>query len=87
MFAILEPRISGSKAANIVDRLGFKNDYIVEASGFSGGIWLLLNDDNLKLQVVASSKHTITAVVAEGSKLWILTIVYANPNAGIRKNL
>ena len=66
VLAILEPRISGNKAANIIDRLGFRNNYIVEASGFSGGIWLLWNGNNLKLQVVASSKHTITAIVAQG---------------------
>ena len=42
--AILEPRISGSKASKVFDKLGFSNRFIVEASGFSGGIFLLWND-------------------------------------------
>ena len=67
VFAILEPRVSGAKAAKIVERLGFNNKYIVEASSFSGGIWLLWNDNKVSLQVVASSKHSITVLMAEGN--------------------
>ncbi|KAK2658152.1 hypothetical protein Ddye_004685 [Dipteronia dyeriana] len=42
------------------------------------GIWLLWNNGRVKLQVVASSRHSITTVVAEGDRFCVLTIVYAN---------
>ena len=79
--AILEPRVSGDKVAKIIDRLGFNKKFIVETSGFSGDIWLLWNDNRVNLQVVASSKHTITAVVVEGNNYWVVTFVYASPSA------
>ena len=49
VLAILEPRISGTKASKIIGSLGFSNNFIVEASGFSGGIWLLWNDSTVRL--------------------------------------
>ncbi|KAK0592822.1 hypothetical protein LWI29_026048 [Acer saccharum] len=87
VIAILEPRISGSRALKVVNNLGFSDKFLVEASGFSGGIWLLWNSDRVKLQVVASSRHSITAIVAEGDRFWVLTIVYANPSVVTRRKL
>ena len=85
VLAILEPRISGDRACKVMDKLGFTDRFVVEASGFPGGIWLLWNASLVKLKVVASSKHSISAVVADGSNFWVLTIVYANPCATIRR--
>ncbi|KAK3205341.1 hypothetical protein Dsin_019387 [Dipteronia sinensis] len=84
VIAILEPRISGSRALKVVNKLGFSDKFLVETFGFSGGIWLLWNGNRVKLQVVASSRHSITAVVAEGDRFWVLTVVYANPSVVIR---
>ncbi|KAK3221245.1 hypothetical protein Dsin_008270 [Dipteronia sinensis] len=67
--------------------IDLQNLYKFEASGFSGGIWLLWNDNKVKLQVVASSGHTITIVVVKGSDYWVLTIVYVNPSVVIRRHL
>ncbi|KAK2646419.1 hypothetical protein Ddye_021614 [Dipteronia dyeriana] len=87
VLAVLELRISGDNAVKIFGRLGFSNKFIVEATGFSAGIWLLWNENKVKLQVVASSKHTVIAVVAEGNRYWVLIIVYTDMNAVIRRNL
>ncbi|KAK1554545.1 hypothetical protein Q3G72_013786 [Acer saccharum] len=87
VIAILEPRISGTRALKVVNKLGFPDRFLVEASGFSGGVWLLWNSARVKLQVVASSSHSITAVVDEGNKFWVLTVVYDNPSVGIRRKL
>ena len=38
MFAILEPRISASRALKVVNKLGFSDGILVESFGFSGGI-------------------------------------------------
>ncbi|KAJ6340000.1 hypothetical protein OIU77_007863 [Salix suchowensis] len=37
VFAVLEPRISGSKALNVATNLGFSHYHIVDAIGFSRG--------------------------------------------------
>lgn len=39
--AILEPKISGTRAENVVNRIGLDDGVRVEAQGFSGGIWCL----------------------------------------------
>lgn len=38
---ILEPRCSGDKADGIMKRMGFDNNWRMEAQGYSGGIWVL----------------------------------------------
>ncbi|KAK2661699.1 hypothetical protein Ddye_000273 [Dipteronia dyeriana] len=87
ILAICEPRINGLKAKRVIKRLGFYNNYIVEVERFSGGIWVLWNDSKIKLYVVASSRHSITALVDDQNFFWILTVVYANPCANIRRLL
>ena len=67
VLVVLEPRISGVKACKVIDKMSFSNNFVVEASGFSGGIWLLWNDSRVKLKVVASSRYSITMVFVEGS--------------------
>ncbi|KAI9093163.1 hypothetical protein K1719_027177 [Acacia pycnantha] len=41
IFVLLEPRISEAKADYVIKKLGFHNSQRVEATGFSGGIWIL----------------------------------------------
>ncbi|KAK2665274.1 hypothetical protein Ddye_003848 [Dipteronia dyeriana] len=60
-------------------RLGFDNSFVVNAEGFSRGIWLLWNDSKVKLHIVASSWHNITALIVDHNFLWVLTTVYVNP--------
>ncbi|KAL5846682.1 hypothetical protein ACOSQ3_010206 [Xanthoceras sorbifolium] len=87
VLAVLEPRISGPRALSVANKLGFSSKFIVDADGFSGGLWLLWNSSSVSLEVVASSRHTITFVATESKKCWVTTVVYANPSCGIRKNL
>ena len=63
VLVICEPRINGLKAKRVIKWLGFDNSYMVEAEGFSGGIWLLRNESKIKIHVVASSRHSITTLV------------------------
>lgn len=44
IIALLEPRISGERADRTIKRIGFQNSYRVEATGFSGGIWIMWDD-------------------------------------------
>ncbi|XP_021833608.1 uncharacterized protein LOC110773399 [Prunus avium] len=87
VFAVLEPRISGSRALNVAKNLGFSHYHIVDAIGFSGGVWLLWNDFSVSLQVIAHSSQSITAIVHFRNKWWLLTVVYANPHSRIRESL
>ncbi|KAB5545180.1 hypothetical protein DKX38_013292 [Salix brachista] len=87
VFAVLEPRISGSKALNVATNLGFSHYHIVDATGFSGGVWLLWNGSIVSLQVIAHASQSITALVHAQNKCWLLTVVYANPNPRIRESL
>ncbi|KAF7842178.1 ribonuclease H [Senna tora] len=42
---LFETRCSGLKAANIIKRLGFQNNEIVDAHGYAGGIWVVWNKE------------------------------------------
>lgn len=63
ILAILEPRISGDCALHVVNSLGFTNHYIVDANGFSRGLWLLWNCNNVQLNIVACSGQSITTLI------------------------
>ncbi|XP_021820392.1 uncharacterized protein LOC110762094 [Prunus avium] len=87
VFAILEPRISGPRALRVAQSLGFSHYHIIDAIGFSGGVWLLWNDNSVSLQVVAHSSQSITALIQSSNHKWLLTVVYANPCPGVREAL
>ncbi|KAI5317022.1 hypothetical protein L3X38_036729 [Prunus dulcis] len=87
ILAILEPRIGGARALQIAKNLGFSNYHIVDATGFSRGVWLLWNDNSISVQIIAHSSQSITALVQLGTNWWLLTVVYANPCPGIRESL
>lgn len=59
VFAILEPRISGSRALSVAQSLGFSHYHIVDAFGFSGGVWLLWNGNSVSLQVIPHSSYCL----------------------------
>ncbi|KAK3211447.1 hypothetical protein Dsin_016153 [Dipteronia sinensis] len=73
IMAVFEPRISGFKALHVINKLGFSNSFVVDAEGFSRGIWLIWNENKVKLHVVASSRHSVIALIDDHSTLWILT--------------
>lgn len=53
----------------------------LEAIGFSGGIWVLWNRQEVSLEVVYTYKYFIHVVVKEGAgRLWHLSTIYASPN-------
>lgn len=82
MLFLCEPRISGAKAISVVKTLGFPCFEVVDAVGFSGGLWLLWDDSRVHVEVVGTSDQTISACVARnGQDPWLFTGVYASPNA------
>lgn len=86
--AILEPRISGKKANDVVKKIGLECGVRVEANGFSRGIWCLWNPSILDVLIIASSNSCIHLKINPNSlSPWFLTVVYASPHPGPRLKL
>ena len=52
----------------------------------SGGLWLMWNNSNINVKILNSSRHFIHGSVDEGSsEAWLFTVIYANPNAILKK--
>eukprot|EP00258_Populus_trichocarpa_P027694 XP_024443713.1 uncharacterized protein LOC112324533 [Populus trichocarpa] len=84
--AVAEPRVSGFRADKIIEKLKFESSFRVEAQGMSGGLWLMWNNSNVNVKILNSSRHFIHGSVDKGSsEAWLFTVVYANPNAILKK--
>jgi exonuclease III len=78
---VLEPRISGDTAKNVISDLGFTNFEVSDADGFSGGIWVLWNNFNIGLDVVHTWEQSITVRINyPHGKHWMMSAVYGKPS-------
>ncbi|XP_028790082.1 uncharacterized protein LOC114746054 [Neltuma alba] len=85
--ALMEPRQAGDRAELIAQKLGWSNMYVVEARGFSGGIWLFW-EDKIHFSVLSAGEQFVHGLVKDGSNEdWFLTLVYGHPNAILRRGL
>lgn len=83
-----EPRVGGAGAQEVIRNLGFKHQIIVEARGFSGGIWILWNSSVINISQIQAHEQFFNVRVQESSfSLWILTVIYASPRAVERYEL
>jgi len=79
---IIEPKISGSKAARVVDGMGFDSSFRVDARGFKGGIWVVWDSNQIELDVVSSGFQFIHLKgKMESGSLFFITAIYASPTA------
>ncbi|KAK8714074.1 hypothetical protein V6N13_149275 [Hibiscus sabdariffa] len=88
LLGLVEPRISGARANLVIAALGFPHSYRVEASGFSGGIWLCWSD-SVHVEVLLHHFQFLHCKVTcnlTGS-VYMLSLVYASPSASRRKVL
>lgn len=53
---ILGPRISGAEADEACSKLGKSDRTRLEAKGFSGGVWVLWNKDEINLEILHARK-------------------------------
>ncbi|KAL4311843.1 hypothetical protein GQ457_01G028380 [Hibiscus cannabinus] len=88
IFCIMEPRISGVQVDDFIRASGFEFSYRVEASGFSGGIWLLWSA-SVTIDIVAISSQFIHAHCLDKTSLkeFFITCVYASPCSTKRSRL
>lgn len=67
--AILEPHISGARADNVVNKLGFDGIARSNAIGFAGGIWCLWKRNRIAIDVISTSKYCILLKVNPDHKV------------------
>ncbi|XP_061354867.1 uncharacterized protein LOC133299428, partial [Gastrolobium bilobum] len=81
VMALLETRLSGVMADRAIRRLGFSGHFHRDAVGFSGGIWVLWNTDEVSVDVLFSHHqlvHTKICWVKENREEF-MTFIYASP--------
>ncbi|XP_061347120.1 uncharacterized protein LOC133292701 [Gastrolobium bilobum] len=81
ILALLETRISGSRADKIIRNLGFDSYFIREATRFSGGIWLLWNKCDSDVAILLDEHQFVHSKVnwLASGKEEFLTFVYGSP--------
>jgi hypothetical protein len=68
--------------------LGYNLVFIQEAMGYSGGIWILSNRNDLQFTLINSIPQAITFMVSKGGLAsWYCTAVYGSPIYTIRTSL
>lgn len=46
------PEVKTGQALDVLKKLGFSSHYVVDAIGFSGGLWILWNDNSVNLEII-----------------------------------
>lgn len=77
---ICETRVGGHRAEAIMSSLGLPCSIRVDPMGFSGGLWLLWNNENVKISVHSQTFQEIHATIeVPNSPFSLLSFVYASP--------
>ena len=81
IFVVMETRVGGDKAREIIDSLPFDGAILAETVGFAGGIWLMWNSDRVMVEQLASTEQEIhvEVKVLHSNFSWIFSAVYASP--------
>jgi len=86
ILALVETRTSGARAQAICDRIGFNKCIRMEAQGFQGEIWVLWNDEELRVDLVTMREQYVTVEIHFNNHVgWLFNIMYANPHAPRRE--
>lgn len=84
----LDSKINGVVVDEVCKKLGKSHWSPSEAKGFSEGIWLLWDEEEIKIKILYAHNFLMhVAVTSADCKNLELTSVYAIPNASIRKHL
>lgn len=89
VLCLLEPRISGVRADTICRKLGFNNWSAVESTGFAGGIWIMWNEPNFRVEYVSCTPQLLHCRVTDNvlNKSCFLSVVYDETSEHARKFL
>ncbi|XP_057746261.1 uncharacterized protein LOC130965520 [Arachis stenosperma] len=70
LIAIQETRCSGTVAQNAIKKTCFNFNLVIDAQGFSGGIWLMWNNPNLLIQEISRNEQALHISVSYNLKKW-----------------
>ena len=86
---VTETRVGGERAKEITSRLPFDGALHADTVGYSGGIWVLWNSDEVEVTQLAKTEQEIhVEVKVRPSNLsWVLSSIYASPRLEERKLL
>lgn len=84
---ICEPKVQFSNFKKHLKKLGFNDSKVVEANGFSGGLWAMWNTTKTNVDVIDSTTRSISLQVFSSGQSWILTCLYASPGCTSRQEL
>ncbi|KAE8693615.1 hypothetical protein F3Y22_tig00110796pilonHSYRG00006 [Hibiscus syriacus] len=88
LVAIFEPQISGGRADVFIAVTGLSRSHRIEATGFSGGIWLYWHD-KIQVDILLNHLQFIHCRISttQGNFSTLASFIYANPNSTKRKLL
>ncbi|KAI9110616.1 hypothetical protein K1719_018482 [Acacia pycnantha] len=87
LVVILEPRVSGIQASRIIKNWGFRHSVRMEAEGFSGGIWIVWQRDDLNMAVITKDEQFIHCKIGLDGEEMLFSAVYASPCEQKRRRL
>ena len=63
LMVIIETRMGGARADEIIETLPFDGHAVADTIGFAGGIWLLWRSDLVNVDVLAATEQEIHALI------------------------
>lgn len=87
ILTIFETHAGRENARRICQGLGFDNSFRVDASGQSGGLWLLWRSEVGTVTIESSTEQFIHAKIVKDGEGLHLIVVYAAPSATRRSGL
>ena len=85
--ALLETRCSKENSERRVQQFGFENCALVDAEGYSGGIWCLWDSSIGMVTILERNSQFIHLRVSSNKGVWELTVIYASPQPLVRRAL
>ena len=88
VLVLVETHMGGAQALKIASLLGYSGHTRVDATGFSGGIWVYWKKDLVTVEPISQQYQYITMDIKRlGTPPWYFTAVYASPDPNKRKDL
>ncbi|CAL1378455.1 unnamed protein product [Linum trigynum] len=84
---LVEPKISGTRAEDVIKELGFDQNLVLDAVGFAGGIWVVWDSSLVTITEVDRASQFLHVRVRYGQVQWLLTAIYASPALVQRRDL
>ena len=85
---VIETKVSGDRAKMIADRLPLDGVIFANSIGFSGGLWVLWDSNQVVMIELSLTEQKIHAIISSTSKpSWLLSTMYGSPRFAERRLL